>query len=67
MEEEAINNENNQKKEPSLENMEVEEKNEMAAPTVVETPIQKNKRKCWTCRVKLELAQRELGQCKCGK
>lgn len=29
-------------------------------------PIQKNKKKCWICRVKLELAQRELGQCRCG-
>lgn len=34
---------------------------------VVERPIQKNKKKCWTCRVKLELAQRELGHCKCGR
>jgi len=30
-------------------------------------PEQKNKKRCWTCRVKLELAQRELGLCKCGK
>ena len=28
---------------------------------------QKNKKRCWTCRVKLELAQRELGVCKCGR
>jgi len=28
---------------------------------------QKNKKRCWTCRVKLELAQRELGICKCGR
>ena len=30
-------------------------------------PGQKNKKRCWTCRVKLELAQRELGICKCGE
>lgn len=30
-------------------------------------PGQKNKKRCWTCRVKLELAQRELGVCKCGR
>lgn len=30
-------------------------------------PIQKNKKKCWVCKSKLELAQRELGLCKCGK
>lgn len=29
-------------------------------------PQQKNKKKCWICRTKLELAQRELGNCKCG-
>ena len=31
-----------------------------------ERPVQKNKKKCWTCKAKLELAQRELGGCKCG-
>ena len=30
-------------------------------------PQQKNKKKCWNCKAKLELAQRELGTCKCGK
>ena len=30
-------------------------------------PEQKNKKKCWICKLKLELAQRELGSCKCGK
>ena len=30
-------------------------------------PQQKNKKKCWNCKTKLELAQRELGTCKCGK
>lgn len=30
-------------------------------------PQQKNKKKCWICKLKLELAQRELGSCKCGK
>ena len=32
-----------------------------------ERPVQKNKKKCWVCKAKLELAQRELGGCKCGK
>lgn len=32
-----------------------------------ERPPQKNKKKCWICKSKLELAQRELGTCKCGK
>ncbi len=30
-------------------------------------PVQKNKKKCWSCKSKLELAQRELGLCKCGE
>lgn len=30
-------------------------------------PVQKNKKRCWQCRAKLELAQRELGTCKCGE
>ena len=30
-------------------------------------PQQKSKKKCWICKSKLELAQRELGSCKCGK
>ena len=33
----------------------------------IERPQQKNKKKCWICKVKLELAQRELGSCKCGE
>lgn len=33
----------------------------------VDRPLQKNKKKCWLCKTKLELAQRELGSCKCGK
>ena len=32
-----------------------------------ERPQQQNKKKCWVCKCKLELAQRELGSCKCGK
>ncbi len=32
-----------------------------------ERPLQKNKKKCWICKSKLELAQRELGTCKCGE
>lgn len=30
-------------------------------------PQQKNKKKCWVCKGKMELAQRELGLCKCGE
>jgi hypothetical protein len=30
-------------------------------------PSQKNRKRCWTCKSKLELAQRALGECKCGK
>ena len=30
-------------------------------------PVQKNKKRCWDCQAKLELAQRELGKCRCGK
>lgn len=30
-------------------------------------PRQKNKKRCWKCKAKLELAQRELGICKCGE
>ena len=33
----------------------------------VNRPQQKNKKKCWICKSKLELAQRELGSCKCGE
>ena len=28
---------------------------------------QKRRKRCWTCKAKLELAQRELGNCRCGK
>ena len=30
-------------------------------------PTQKNKRKCWTCKSKLELVQQQVGICRCGK
>ena len=30
-------------------------------------PVQKNKKRCWTCRVKLELVQQEVGKCRCGE
>ena len=30
-------------------------------------PPQKNKKRCWACKAKLEPAQRALGGCKCGK
>jgi hypothetical protein len=29
-------------------------------------PAQMNRKRCWTCKAKLELAQRSLGECKCG-
>ena len=29
-------------------------------------PVQNNRKRCWTCRAKLMMAQRELGSCKCG-
>ena len=29
-------------------------------------PTQKNKRKCWTCKSKLELVQQQVGICRCG-
>lgn len=29
-------------------------------------PVQTNKKRCWRCKCRLELAQRELGTCKCG-
>lgn len=35
--------------------------------TPEDLPQQKNKKRCWKCKAKLELAQRELGICKCGK
>ena len=30
-------------------------------------PVQKKRKRCWTCNAKLELAQRELGNCRCSK
>lgn len=32
-----------------------------------EAPVQKKRKRCWTCNAKLELAQRELGNCRCSK
>jgi len=29
-------------------------------------PVQKKRKRCWTCKAKLELAQRELGNCRCS-
>lgn len=51
---------------PSASNTSVDVGNEQSS-TQSDKPAQKNKRRCWTCRVKLELAQRELGVCKCGR
>lgn len=28
---------------------------------------QKNKKRCYQCKCKLELAQRQIGRCKCGQ
>lgn len=43
------------------------EKSEPVDPFLPEErPQQKNRKKCWICKAKLELAQRELGSCKCG-
>ena len=30
-------------------------------------PVQKNRKRCWICRSKLELVQQEVGKCKCGQ
>jgi hypothetical protein len=59
---EEINDNNNQTEPEKMETEEQTNKQQVGA----EKQIQKNKRKCWNCKVKLELAQRELGQCKCG-
>lgn len=32
-----------------------------------DAPLQKKRKRCWTCKAKLELAQRELGNCRCSK
>ena len=50
---------------PSASNKSLDMSNEIS--TQSDKPVQKNKKRCWTCRVKLELAQRELGICKCGR
>lgn len=30
-------------------------------------PVQKNKKRCFKCNCRLELAIREIGRCRCGK
>ena len=52
---------------PETIKMEVEGNEETNSFVQSDKPVQKNRRRCWSCRVKLELAQREVGQCKCGK
>lgn len=32
----------------------------------IDVPLQKKRKRCWTCNAKLELAQRELGNCRCS-
>lgn len=51
---------------PETIKMEVEGNEETDSFVQSDKPVQKNRRRCWSCRVKLELAQREVGQCKCG-
>ena len=51
----------------SEENSKGEERENDDAFLPAERPAQKNKKRCWSCKVKLELAQRELGGCKCGE
>ena len=53
---------------PSTSNQPLESiKDAISVATQSDKPVQKNRKRCWTCRVKLELAQRELGVCKCGR
>lgn len=69
---ESVEEVDNTRSEPEIEK-ETEEKKEDngnvddSAFLPSERPVQKNKKKCWTCKAKLELAQRELGGCKCGE
>jgi len=54
--------------EPNASEQAVEEENlNEVALLPKDRPVQKNKKKCWSCKSRLELAQRELGLCKCGK
>lgn len=67
---EELSNTSEKKEEPRSEEKQCQEKEEEESGDVflpVERPIQKNKKRCWTCKTKLELAQRELGGCKCGE
>ena len=32
-----------------------------------ERAVQRNRKRCWMCKARLELAQRELGNCKCSE
>lgn len=67
---EELSNTSEKKEEPRSEEKQRQEKEEEESGDVflpVERPIQKNKKRCWTCKTKLELAQRELGGCKCGE
>lgn len=67
---EELSNTLEQKEKPRSEENQRQEKEEEESGDVflpVERPIQKNKKRCWTCKTKLELAQRELGGCKCGE
>ncbi len=64
-EEEKMDEEKELEKEGGEEETMEEEADDPFLPA--ERPVQKNKKRCWTCRVKLELAKRQLGTCKCGK
>lgn len=62
--EKKVDNQETEVKEPEKE--EEENLNEVCL-LPKDRPVQKNKKKCWMCKSRLELAQRELGLCKCGE
>lgn len=53
----------------SSEETETNKEQEMGSSSAVgkDIPVQKKRKRCWTCKAKLELAQRELGNCRCSK
>ena len=66
---EAEDNEEKEKKDEDPEKEKKEEIEDTSDNTFLpsDMPVQKNRKRCWNCKVKLELAQRALGSCKCGK
>lgn len=65
---EAEDNEEKEKKDEDPEKEKKEEIEDTSDNTFLpsDMPVQKNRKRCWNCKVKLELAQRALGSCKCG-